>query len=72
MSTPGKRLRALRVKRELTQGQVSRRSGVDRAYLSKVENDVVRPSNEFLRRVGLVLGMDDVLEALDVLARYQR
>jgi transcriptional regulator with XRE-family HTH domain len=72
MSTPGKRLRAVREKRGLTQGQVSRRSDVDRGYLSKVENDVVRPSNEFLRKVGLVLGMDDVLDALDVLSRYQR
>jgi transcriptional regulator with XRE-family HTH domain len=72
MSTPGKRLRALRVKRGMTQGQVSRRSSVDRAYLSKVENDVVKPSNEFLRKVGVVLGMDDVLDALDVLSRYQR
>ncbi len=56
----------------MTQGQLSRRSTVDRAYLSKVENDVVRPSNEFLRKVGLVLGLDDVLDALDVLSRYQR
>ena len=72
MATPGKRLRNLRESRDLTQGQVSRRSGVDRAYLSKVENDVVRPSNGFLRKVGVVLGMDDVLDALDVLSRYQR
>jgi transcriptional regulator with XRE-family HTH domain len=56
----------------MTQGQLSRRAEVDRGYLSKVENDIVRPSNEFLRKVGLVLGMDDVLEALDVLARYQK
>jgi transcriptional regulator with XRE-family HTH domain len=72
MSTPGKRLRGLRERRRLTQGQLSRRAEVDRGYLSKVENDIVRPSNEFLRKVGLVLGMDDVLDALDVLARYQR
>jgi transcriptional regulator with XRE-family HTH domain len=72
MATPGERLRGLRERRDLTQGQVARRSGVDRGYLSKVENDVVRPSNEFLRKVGIVLGMDDVIEALDVLARFQK
>jgi transcriptional regulator with XRE-family HTH domain len=46
----GKRLRALRDARNLTQGDIERRTGLMRCYVSRVENGHTIPSLETLQR----------------------
>lgn len=51
----GERIRALREKKGLSQGQVEKRSGLLRCYLSRVENGHTVPSIETLERLARAL-----------------
>ena len=71
MWSSGQRLRAVREAHGLSLGALSRATGIDRAYLSRVENGHQRPSVEFLSRVGTELGLRELLEAIAVIERFR-
>jgi transcriptional regulator with XRE-family HTH domain len=51
----GDRLRALRVEKELSQGDIEKRTGLLRCYLSRVENGHTVPSIETLEKLARAL-----------------
>jgi len=51
----GKAILAARIRRGLSQGVLSRRSGLDPSYLSRIEHGKVRPSIETTTRVARAL-----------------
>jgi transcriptional regulator with XRE-family HTH domain len=53
----GDRLRALRVEKELSQGDIEKRTGLVRPYISRVENGHVVPSIETLEKFARALGV---------------
>jgi transcriptional regulator with XRE-family HTH domain len=62
----GDRIRTLRDKRELTQGQLAQNSSVSQGYLSQLENgEVKNPSAAVLLRVAQAMNVDpdDLFEA---------
>jgi transcriptional regulator with XRE-family HTH domain len=54
----GVRLRRLREGLAISQGEVSRRTGLQASYLSKVENGVLLPGLENLERIARAMGLD--------------
>ena len=54
----GKRLLALRAARNLSQGDIERRTGLLRCYVSRVENGHTIPSLETLQRLAKALEVD--------------
>jgi len=54
----GKRLSALRASKELSQGDVERRTGLLRCYISRVENGHTTPSIETLERWACALEVE--------------
>jgi transcriptional regulator with XRE-family HTH domain len=54
----GKQLRALRKQTGLGLKQVAPRLGITYTYLSKLENDAQKPSEELLRRIARYYGED--------------
>ncbi|TVP98539.1 MAG: XRE family transcriptional regulator [Planctomycetaceae bacterium] len=59
----GKRVRELRVRRELTQQQLADRMGVSLSYINKVENEKLHfgdyPSEKFINRLATELDADE-------------
>jgi transcriptional regulator with XRE-family HTH domain len=51
----GERLRALREEKHLSQGQIEKRSGLLRCYISRVENGHTVPSLETLEKMSRAL-----------------
>lgn len=51
----GERIRALRAQKDLSQGDIEKRCGLLRCYLSRVENGRTVPSLETLERLALAL-----------------
>jgi len=51
----GERLRALREEKHLSQGQIEKRSGLLRCYISRVENGYTVPSVETLEKMSRAL-----------------
>lgn len=51
----GERLRALREKRDLSQGDIEKRTGLFRCYISRVENGHTVPSVETLEKLARAL-----------------
>ncbi len=58
------KLREFREKRNLTQGQVAMRVGVDRSYITRIEHGQRVPGTAVLFRLAKTLGcrMEDVIE----------
>jgi transcriptional regulator with XRE-family HTH domain len=54
----GKRLRELREARALSQGDIERRSGLLRSYISRVEGGYTAPSLATLEKFAEALGME--------------
>jgi len=52
-----KRLRELREEKKLTQGEIEKRTGLLRCYLSRVENGHTIPSVETLEKLAYALGV---------------
>ena len=71
MSTPGQRLRALREARGLSQAELSRRTGIDPGYLSRVEAGLQGPSLKALEGIGRELKVDDLTAAIAVIRRFR-
>jgi transcriptional regulator with XRE-family HTH domain len=53
----GKQIRAARLRRRLSQGVVSRRSGIHPSYLSRIEHGKIRPTLATVRRIADALRM---------------
>ena len=51
----GERLRALRAEKNLSQGEIERRTGLLRSYISRVENEHTVPSIETLEKFARAL-----------------
>jgi transcriptional regulator with XRE-family HTH domain len=71
MANSGRRLKALRELHGLSQGELSRKAGVDRAYVSRVEAGKQAPSVEYLRRIAVALGLGELSKAVEVLERFR-
>lgn len=71
MSTAGHRLRALREARGLSLSELSRRTGIDLAYLSRVENGHQQASVTVLEKVGRELSEGELLAAIGVIKRFR-
>lgn len=56
MSRTNRRLRELREQRNLSQGQLAMRVGVDRSYITKIEQGHRIPAVEVLERLSTYLG----------------
>lgn len=54
----GDRVRALRVERDWTQEQLVERTGLDRAYLSEIENGHRNPSLTTIAKFASAFGME--------------
>lgn len=53
----GKRLRRLREQRKLSQGDIEKRTGLLRSYISRIENGHSIPTIETLERMAIALGV---------------
>ena len=53
----GKRLRALRIEKGLSQGDIEKRTGLLRSYLSRVENGHTIPSIQTLGKIAAALAV---------------
>jgi transcriptional regulator with XRE-family HTH domain len=53
----GRRIRQLREQREMSQGDIGERTGLQRCYISRVENGHTVPSLETLERFAVALGV---------------
>ena len=51
----GKNLKMLRLKRKLSQGELSKRFNVDRAYISNIENGRMNPTLSTLEKIARAL-----------------
>lgn len=54
--TTGKRIREIREKREMTQGELAKRAGMSKGFLSDVENDKTNIGSQGLLRIANELG----------------
>ena len=53
----GENLRKLRFKKKLSQGDLSKTLGVDRAYISNIENGRMNPTLSTLEKIAGALGI---------------
>ena len=53
----GKRARAVRLKKKLSQGDVAKKLGVNRAYVSQIENGVQNLSLKSIEKFAKALGI---------------
>jgi transcriptional regulator with XRE-family HTH domain len=53
----GDKIKEYRLKRRLTQDELSQRVGIDRTHLSKIETGKVKPSLSLLERIAKELGV---------------
>ena len=53
----GRRIRQLREQREMSQGDIGERTGLQRCYISRVENGHTVPSLETLERFAVAFGV---------------
>ena len=51
----GKNLKMLRLKRKLSQGELSKSLNVDRAYISNIENGTMNPTLSTLEKIAQAL-----------------
>lgn len=63
----GKKLKELRVQRDLSQPQLAEMIGIEQSYLSKIENDKSIPSNEIFRAClnAFNLSLDEFMSSID-------
>ena len=53
----GENLKKLRLKKKMSQGDISRKLGVDRAYISRIENGRMNPTLLTLEKIAEALGI---------------
>jgi len=54
----GENLKKLRLKRKMSQGDISRKLGVDRAYISSIENGRMNPTLTTLEKLAEAIGIN--------------
>lgn len=54
----GKNLKKLRLKMKMSQGDISRKLGVDRAYISSIENGRMNPTLTTLEKLAEAIGVN--------------
>lgn len=54
----GKNLKKLRLKMKMSQGDISRKLGVDRAYISSIENGRMNPTLTTLEKLAEAIGIN--------------
>jgi len=54
----GKNLKKLRLKKKMSQGDISRKLGVDRAYISSIENGRMNPTLTTLEKLAEAMGIN--------------
>lgn len=54
----GKNLKKLRLKMKMSQGDISRKLGVDRAYISSIENGRMNPTLTTLEKLAEAMGIN--------------
>ena len=59
METLGSRVKSVRLSAEMTQYDFSRKIGVSRSHVSKIETDALRPSNTVIKVICLVFKVDE-------------
>jgi transcriptional regulator with XRE-family HTH domain len=64
-------LRTWREAQGLSQRELSRRSGIDRGLISRIEADKQLPSLEVLEQLAAVLGIDPLSRAVAEIRRYR-
>ena len=58
MDTIGERLRTARLGRALTQDALAQESGVEKATISRIENNLTTPRPSTARKLAIVLGVE--------------
>jgi len=53
----GENLKKLRTKKKMSQGDISRKLGVDRAYISSIENGRMNPTLTTLEKLAEAIGV---------------
>lgn len=53
----GENLKKIRLKKKLSQGDLSKSLGVDRAYISNIENGRMNPTLSTLEKISVALGI---------------
>ena len=53
----GENLRKLRLKKNFSQGDLAKKLGVDRAYISNIENGRMNPTLSTLEKISKALGI---------------
>ena len=54
----GENLKKLRTKKKMSQGDISRKLGVDRAYISSIENGRMNPTLSTLEKLAEAIGVN--------------
>ncbi len=54
----GQNLKKLRLKKKMSQGDISRKLGVDRAYISSIENGRMNPTLSTLEKLAEAIGVN--------------
>ena len=54
----GENLKKLRLKKKMSQGDISRKLGVDRAYISSIENGRMNPTLTTLEKLAEAIGIN--------------
>jgi transcriptional regulator with XRE-family HTH domain len=54
----GLNLKKLRLKKKMSQGDISRKLGVDRAYISSIENGRMNPTLTTLEKLAEAIGVN--------------
>ncbi len=54
----GENLNRLRTKKKMSQGDISRKLGVDRAYISSIENGRMNPTLSTLEKLAEAIGVN--------------
>ncbi len=54
----GKNLKKLRLKKKMSQGDIARKLGVDRAYISSIENGRMNPTLSTLEKLAEAIGVN--------------
>jgi len=54
----GENLKKLRLKKKMSQGDISRKLGVDRAYISSIENGRMNPTLTTLEKLAEAMGIN--------------
>ena len=59
-NTLGERVRELRLAKKMTQPELAKEAKIDFTYISKIENDKMKPGERVIKKLAGVLAKDDI------------